>query len=196
MQTRHSPARNILMIGVLLALPLQVLADRTIEVSQRFAGAFTNGVLHADPISGTPIPGAAIDVKMRGTLGSGVVLGGGGSGTAAPLFTLNCLGEDGAFLRIIAAEDPLVLTFDDLSLLFIKGGGGEICVNLANGNSTFRFDVPFAGGRGRFEGATGYAVIEGEAEPVSADGSFLGETGTIVGWVTLPGDEDEDSDSD
>ena len=39
------------------------------------------------------------------------------------------------------------------------------------------------------------AVIVGEAENVSNDGSFLGETGTIVGWIHVP-DDDSDSDSD
>ncbi len=34
--------------------------------------------------------------------------------------------------------------------------------------------------------ATGAAVITGEAEPVSADGSFQAETGTIVGTITVP----------
>ena len=91
----------------------------------------------------------------------------------------------GSILRVSAAEDPLVFTFQDLSLLFADGNG-EICVDLTTGLSTFRFDIVFFGGRGGFEGATGTAVITGEAEAVSADGSFLAETGTIVGTIIVP----------
>jgi hypothetical protein len=67
-------------------------------------------------------------------------------------------------------------------------GSGEICVDLTSptGNAEFRFDITFKGGRGRFEGATGTAVITGEAQPVSADQSFLAETGTIVGTIIVP----------
>ena len=43
----------------------------------------------------------------------------------------------------------------------------------------------FTGGRGRFEGATGSAVIVAETEPVSSDGSLSGETGTTVGTIVL-----------
>ena len=50
----------------------------------------------------------------------------------------------------------------------------------------FRFDITFAGGRGKYEGATGTAVITGEAQAVSADGTFLAETGTIVGTIIVP----------
>lgn len=197
MNIKHHLAHCAVLFGLLTALPSLALADRTIEVKQRFAGAFINGVLHADPMTGTPVGSAAIDVLTRGTLGKGVILGGGGTIGSGPEFTLNCLGQAGTFLRFIAGEDPLVLTFDDLSTLFVKSGSGEICIDLATGNSLFRFDVTFNGGRGRFAGASGYAVIDGEAEPVSADGSFSGETGTFVGWVTVPGDDDDDdSDSD
>ncbi len=102
-----------------------------------------------------------------------------------PIF--ECLGSPGLFSRITAAEDPLIFTFKDLSLLFADGSG-EICVDLTSptGNSVFRFDITFTGGRGKYEGATGTAVITGEAHPVSADGTFLAETGTIVGTIIVP----------
>ncbi|MCZ6912448.1 MAG: hypothetical protein O7F72_06550 [Proteobacteria bacterium] len=91
-------------------------------------------------------------------------------------------------MEITILENPLVFAFQDLSLLFAKGGGGTICADLISGLTTFEINLMFMGGRGRFEGATGQAVITGEAENVSSDGSFLGETGTIVGWINVPGD--------
>ena len=175
-------------------LPMNALADTMVEVDMRFAGALATGVFHADPMTGTPVTSALIHVHTTGSLGRGVTQGF-GAPDGDPVFTTSCLGSDGTFLSITATENPLVTTFEDLSLLF-SNGSGEICLDLTTGKSVFRFDIMYTGGRGRFEGATGQAVIEGEAEPVSADGSFNGETGTQVGWVNLPFDDDDDDDDD
>ncbi|MCH8249568.1 MAG: hypothetical protein IH913_08175 [Proteobacteria bacterium] len=158
-------------------LPQTALA-KDVEMNLRFAGAFISNSL----------PSALIHVQAKGSPGKAVIRGYGASGAADPdpVVVSDCLsGTDGAFLSIIAGEDPLIFTFQDLSLLFADGSG-EICVDSATGNAEFRFDITFIGGRGRFEGATGTAVITGEAQPVSADGSFLAETGTIVGTIVLP----------
>ncbi len=83
-------------------------------------------------------------------------------------------------------ENPLIFTFTgDLSLLFATGAG-EFCVDLLTGRGTGTIDLTFTGGTGRFEGATGEAVIVFETESVSSNGSFSGETGTIVGEIVLP----------
>ena len=105
-----------------------------------------------------------------------------------PAFTPDdCLGSssDAGFVRILVGEDPLLFTFNDLSLLFADGTG-EICVDLLTGNVEFEFNIIFNGGRGRFEGAWGTAVITGEAEALDSGGTFLAETGTIVGMITVP----------
>ena len=158
----------------------QTAVAKDVEMNLRFAGAFISNSL----------PSALIHVQAKGSPGKAVIRGYGatGAGDPAPAVVSDCLsGEDGVFLSIIAGEDPLIFTFQDLSLLFADGNG-EICVDLTSptGKSEFRFDITFKGGRGRFEGATGTAVITGEAEAVSADGSFLAETGTIVGTIVLP----------
>ncbi len=162
---------------VAAGLPQTAVADEVVEMDLRFAGAFISNSL----------PSTLIHVQAKGEPGKAVIRGY-GAGTAAdpdPVVTDNCLGSTGAFLSIIAGEDPLVFTFKDLSLLFADGSG-EICVDLTTFNSVFRFDITFTGGRGKYEGATGTAVITGEAHPVSADGSFLAETGTIVGTIIVP----------
>ncbi len=187
--------------AVLLALgvgaPQTSFADRTIRVDMQFAGAFANSILRVDPFdpSGPPVASALIDIRTRGSLGKGVAQGFGGRDETVEVPVAECLDADGVFLKLTTVEDPLVWTFEDLSLLFATGPG-VICVDLATGKSVFEFNVMFTGGRGRFEGATGYAVIEGEAEPVSADGSFNGETGTMVGWLSVPNDIDDDEDDD
>ena len=157
-------------------LPQTVVAGE-VEMDLRFAGAFISNSL----------PSPLIHVQAKGSPGKAVIrgYGAGGDSVSDPIF--ECLGSPGVFIRVTATEDPLLFTFQDLSLLFADGNG-EICIDLTSPtfNSVFRFDITFTGGRGRFEGATGNAVITGEAEPVSADGSFLAETGTIVGTIIVP----------
>ncbi len=162
---------------VVAGLPQTALADKTVKMDLRFAGAFISDSL----------PRPLIHVEAKGKPGKAVIRGyGAGAGTVSPTI-FECLGSSGVFIRITATEDPLIFTFKDLSLLFADGSG-EICVDLTSPtfNSVFRFDITFTGGRGKYEGATGTAVITGEAQPVSADGTFLAETGTIVGTIIVP----------
>ena len=175
---------------VAIGLPQAAVAEE-IEMNVSFAGTFATGILHVNPMTGEIVPTPLIHVQAKGSPGKALIRGYGAGGDEPPVFVVPpelCLGSSSpfaGFLRIIAGEDPLVFTFQDLSLLFANGDG-EICIDLATGNSEFAFDIMFTGGRGRFEGATGTAVITGEAQPVSADGSFLAETGTIVGTIIVP----------
>jgi len=179
-------------------LPLTAAADKVIEMDLRFAGNFVaSGIKHLD-LSTPTVPddttaSPLIHVQAKGKPGRAVIRGFGGGGDAVPVMSSNCLGTPGVFLSITADEDPLIFTFKDLSMLFADGSG-QICIDLITGLSTFEFNIMFIGGRGDFESATGQAVITGEAEPVSADGSFLAETGTIVGWIVVPDDDDDDDD--
>jgi hypothetical protein len=169
---------------VVAGLPQTALADKTVKMDLRFAGAFISNSL----------PSPLIHVQAKGKPGKAVIRGYGANpaldAVEAPV--LECLGSPGVFARITAAEDPLIFTFNDLSLLFADGSG-EICLDLATFDSVFRFDITFTGGRGKYEGATGTAVITGEAHPVSVDGSFLAETGTIVGTIIVPKKKKSDS---
>ena len=85
-------------------------------------------------------------------------------------------------------ENPLVFTFNDLSLLFANGSE-TLCSNQNTGLTEFEINITFMGGRGRFEDATGQAVIRGESVGVNNDFSFNGQTGTIVGTIFLPADD-------
>ena len=167
-------------------LPLTAVADKVVEMDLRFAGAFISNSL----------PSPLIHVQAKGKPGKAVIRGYGAGGDIVSPPIDECLGSSGSFIRVTAMEDPLIFTFRDLSLLFADGSG-EICVDLTSPtfDSVFRFDITFTGGRGDFEGATGTAVITGEAHPVSVDGSFLAETGKIVGWINVP-DDNDDSDDD
>ena len=177
-------------------LPLTAVADKMVKVDMRFAGAFATGVMHVNPMTGDIVPSALIHAQAKGKPGRAEIRGFGGRDMPPGPPVTTCLGSAGLFLSITIMENPLVFTFRDLSLLFAKGGSGTICVDLLTGLTEFEINIMFMGGRGKFEGATGQAVIRGEAENVSSDGSFLGETGRIVGWVSVPKRHRHDDHSD
>ena len=161
----------------------------------RFAGSIATAILHVDPTTGNTVDSVLIHWQAKGRPGRAEIRGFGGKVQFVG-FEPNCFGTPGIRLDIL--EEPLVFTFKDLSLLFAKDGSGQICVDVATGEIKFVSNIMFMGGRGRFEGATGYAVVEAvRGEAVSSDLSFQGATGTIVGWISLPFDNDDgDSDSD
>jgi hypothetical protein len=184
------------MLALASGLPLTAVADQMVEVKMRFAGSFATDINHADPMTGNTVDSSLIHVQAKGKLGRAEIRGFGGRATA-PAPVNNCLGSEGLFLSLEITENPLVFTFNDLSLLFAKGGSGLVCIDLLHpGITTFEIEIEFMGGRGRFEGATGVAVLKGEGEAVSADGSFIGETGTIDGWISAPFDDNNDHNDD
>ena len=190
MKTKNTAIGLATVILVLAGgLPSTAVADKVVEMNLRFAGGFATGIMHVDPMTGGLVPSALIHANAVGSPGRAEIRGFGGRDMPPGPPVATCLGSAGFFLEITIMENPLIFAFKDLSLLFAKGGSGTICVNLLPPFGTsFEININFDGGRGRFEGATGQAVITGEAESVSSDGSFLGETGTIVGWINVPGD--------
>ncbi len=165
--------------------PQTALADLAIKMDLRFAGTFVTGIVHvADPVTGATAPSALIHTTAVGSLGPAETRGFGGKSHVAGVLP-ECLGIPFG-LHIVIDENPLVFAFKDLSLLFAKGGSGDICIDFVTGVNKFVIEIDFDGGRGRFEGATGHATITGEAEPVNADRTFLAETGTIVGTIIVP----------
>ena len=127
-------------------LPLTAVADKMVEMDLRFAGAFATGIMHLNPMTGEIVPSALIHAHAKGKPGKVEIRGFGGVDIppGAPVST--CLGSDGLFLSITIMENPLVFTFRDLSLLFAKGGGGTICVNLITGLTEFEINITFMGG--------------------------------------------------
>ncbi len=157
-------------------LPLTAVADKVVNMDLRFAGAFVSGAL----------PSALIHTNAVGSPGRAETQGfGGTTEDGVPLFPPDCLGIPFG-LNIKVTENPLVFTFQDLSLLFAKGGSGQVCIDLGTGETRFVINIVFMGGRGKYVGASGTAVITGEAEAVDSAGTFLAETGTIVGTIILP----------
>ncbi|MCH7833567.1 MAG: hypothetical protein IH911_00530, partial [Proteobacteria bacterium] len=114
---------------VAAGLPQTAVADE-VEMNLRFAGGFVaSGIKHLNLSTRNPVDTTAsplIHVQALGTPGNAVIRGFGAGGDAVPVVVFECLDSPGVFLSIIATEDPLLFTFDDLSLLFADGTG-EIC---------------------------------------------------------------------
>ena len=155
---------------VAAGLPQSAVAGEVV-MDLRFAGSFITNSLPSSLIHATG-KGSPGKVEIRGYGGVEEVFG----------FDPMCLGSPG--FRIDILENPLVFKFQDLSLLFAKNGNGIICIRPTG--IDFEINLMFMGGRGRFEGATGTAMILGETEAINIAGTFLAETGTIVGTIIVP----------
>lgn len=164
-----------LLLVIVAAFPQAAVAEKTVQMNLRFAGAFVTNSLPSALIHATGV-GSPGRVEIRGYGGIDEFVG----------FVLECLGTPGPHIQIDIVENPLLFRFQDLSLLFAKNGGGTICINLTDGSIRFVINIEFDGGRGRYAGATGSAVITGEAEALDSNGTFLAETGTIVGTIIVP----------
>ena len=181
--------RCAVVVGLTVALVLTLTPAAAVKpkpddtvMDMRFAGTFFNSdQLNIGDFRAKGSPGAA-NVRFVGIPPAVGI---------PPDFPSDCCDGTVSFSCLLAhnSQNPLVFTFDDLSLLFAnikEGTVGDICVDLSTGRVKARIEVMFTGGRGRFEGATGEAVITAEIEPVSPDGTFSGETGEIVGEIVLP----------
>ncbi len=188
------PKVVILFVGFMLlgALGLGAVAigsgngDGTVNMNLRFAGTFINSIQYVAPATGELTGSPLIRLKAKGSPGPCEITV--FAGSSETVFPSDCCAGGGPCLLITITENPLVFTFNDLSLLFATGAG-EICFDLLTGRGTGTVDLTFTGGTRRFEGATGEAVIVFEIEPVSSDGSFNAETGTVVGTIVLPDDD-------
>ena len=162
-------------------LPLTAVADHRypIEMDMRFVGSFAGGILYVDPM--LTVDSVLVHMQAIGIPGRRAEIRGFGARTNFVGFVQDCFGAPG--IRVDILENPFVFTFEDLSLLFVKGGNGQLCIDVVTGASTIVINITFMGGRGRFEDAIGQAVLTLEGEAVSADGQFNGATGTIVGTI-------------
>ena len=187
----------LLFIGFILLVamagpPVQA-GEKEVRVNWRFAGTFINNILEFDLLTQEPHPTALVHGQLKGPPGRAELRVFAGT-TSVPEFSPDCF--DGApGLAFFILENPIVITFPDLSLLFAKlaeNKVGDFClelempVGIPTGRSEGKIPIMFTGGRGRFEGASGEAMIEAELEAVSINGNFSGETATVKGWVILP----------
>jgi hypothetical protein len=181
--------RTILMIFsfallVVISVPDVRANGKRIPINLKFAGTLIANVEHFIPPAGPTVTSALIHVSAWGFPGGRVLIRGFGGQSGAPNGPCS-LGDVTAGTEIPITENPLVMTFPDLSLLFANGDG-RICVDFVTGKQEFEIHIEFTGGRGKFKDASGGAVIRGEAEPVDSRRNFNGETGSLKGVINLP----------
>ena len=185
----------LLFVGFVLLIALaspQVQArKKEVRVNWRFAGTFITNIVEFDPTinfpEGDTTVTALIHGQLKGRPGKAELRSFAGRSTL--LGPNGCLVNDTAGVGIRIDENPIVITFPNLSLLFAKledGKTGDVCLDFSTGRGEGVIPIMFIGGRGKFEGASGNAEIKFETQAVSSSGNFSGETGTIKGEIRLP----------
>lgn len=165
--------------------------DRVFKI--RFAGGFVQNILQVQvDMMGTPTgeveSRSMALVKGKGTFGrvDGIAI----SVSGPPLSGQSC--SDGLVKVADILENNLLLTFDDLSMLY-GNGTGVVCFNPADPTAfpIAEVDGIWGGGTGRFEGVGGnWSLRFDVAEPVGVVTQFIAETGVITGHLTRPHDDD------
>ena len=168
-------------------------ADGAKPFKIRFAGGFVQNILQAQ-VDVTGIPTGEVEsrsialVKGQGTFGrvDGIAV----SVSGPPLSGQSC--SDGLVKVADILENNLVLTFDDLSMLY-GNGTGVVCFNPADPTAypLAEIDGTWHGGTRRFRRAGGnWSIRFNFAEPVGDATQFIAETGVIKGHLTGLRDDD------
>ena len=194
MRTRASKA---LAFGVALIVATlgmnSAFADGMQKFKMRFAGGFVQNILQAQ-VDPTGVPTGVVENrnivlgKGVGTLGRVDVMGVGYSGP--PVSDRLC--SDGLIKVADIVENNLVLTFNDLSLLY-GNGTGVVCFDPSNPTAppTAEIDGTWDGGTGRFSNAGGTWSLQIDFfEPVGVATQFVAEAGVLEGYITRPHDGD------
>ena len=199
MRTRTTKA---LALGAMLIIPTlfvnSAFADGSQKFKIRFAGGFLQNIQQMQVDSdGTPTlmeeSRSIALVKGRGTFGRVDIL----AVTVSGRYESGKLCSRPGFAPVAdILANNLVLTFEDVSLLY-GNGTGVVCLNLAD-TAAFPFaevEGTWDGGTGRFKHAGGKWSIRFDfAAPVGGDTQFIAESGVIKGHITGLRDNDRDDD--
>lgn len=179
------------MLLIALASPQVQARKKEVRVNWRFAGTFITNIVEFDPTinfpEGDTTVTALIHGQLKGRPGRAELRSFAGRSTP-PVPSEGCFDGAGGF-AISITENPIVITFPNLSLLFAKlatSTTGDVCLDFSTGRGEGVIPIMFTGGRGRFEGASGNAEIKFETQAVSSSGNFSGETATVKGTIFLP----------
>lgn len=188
MKTRTTQA---LAIGAALILPAlmvnEVFADGAKDFKMRFAGGFIQNIQQLQ-VTPDGIPTGVVEsrsmalVRGHGTFGKADIMAVSVSGP--PVSGTAC--SKGLVPVADIVENNLVLTFNDLSLLY-GNGSGVVCWNPADPAALPLAEIEgeWHGGTGRFTGAGGHWSIRFDfAAPVGGVTQFAAETGVIKGHLT------------
>jgi hypothetical protein len=168
-------------------------ADGTQKFKIRIAGGFVQNVLQAQ-VDMMGIPTGVVEsrsmalVKGKGTFGPVDIM----AVTVSGPYESGKLCSPGFVPIADILENNLVMTFNDVSMLY-GNGTGVVCLNLADPTAfpVAEVDGTWDGGTGRFGGVGGNWSLRFDfAEPVGVTTQFIAETGVITGHLTRPFDHD------
>jgi hypothetical protein len=143
------------------------------RVNWTFSGAFAQNVAKADSEIPDLVTGRAllIEVQAKGSPGAATILGLNQSllPNVPAGDTEGCF--EGADFKLVdgLSENSLVAMFSDLSILNIVKAtpdNGYLCLEFASGFVDATVELEFNGGFGRFENATGTAILHLSSSPV------------------------------
>ena len=186
-----------LVLGAALILATLAVNSAPADGAKAFkisvAGGFVQNILQAqvDPMgqpTGVVENRNIVLAKGVGTFGRVDVMGVGFS--APPVSDKLC--SDGLIKVADIVENNLVLTFNDLSLLY-GNGTGVVCFDPLDPTAppTAEIDGTWDGGTGRFSNAGGIWSIQFDFfEPVGVATQFVAEAGVIEGYLTRSRDDD------
>jgi len=122
------------------------------------------------------VPGIMIQADLKGAPGKAhftVISIGNGPTTS---------GECG-FLGQKAKDNDMVITFEDLSMIFARLINGYVCIHDDFITVDAHADMEIYGGRGKYEGVGGWLHGDFDGVSVGTSGALSAETGTIEGEI-------------
>jgi len=193
-KTRASKALAFGVALIMATLSMNsAFADGTQKIKIRIAGGFVQNILQAQ-VDMTGTPTGAIEsrsmalVKGKGTFGPVDIM----AVTASGPYESGKSCSPGFVPIADILENNLVLTFNDLSMLY-GNGTGVVCLSLADPTAfpVAEVEGTWDGGTGRFGGVGGnWSLRFDVAEPVGVTTQFIAETGVIFGHLTRPHGDD------
>ena len=139
-----------------------------------------------------PFPRSLISLTARGAPGSAKITLLSRSTLDSPANCVDCFEcAEGYADPVYFDKNDMVAIFPDQSLLFASIDdveGGILCFGIFGtetfGTTYFKVKMNVTGGKGRFERASGGALIaKGNGYPVGPDATLAGENGTIKGKI-------------
>ena len=148
-----------------------------IPINWKVSGTIANVNFYPSTNPADPQPGLLIQAAVKGSPGNGQFTITSIADPFNPSLT-ECGGGPGQTF----AHNDMVVTLDELSMIFAKLDEGWVCFN-ADYTVSAEAHMIITGGTGKYEGASGYFTGTFEGLSVGTSGFLAAETGTIVGEI-------------
>lgn len=172
--------RILIVVVAVVAVVVTGMATDTayggnIPIKWNVSGTIANVIFYPSTNPFAPQPGLLIQAAVKGAPGNGQFTI--TSAANPPGFVPECNGPGQTF-----AHNDMVVTLDELSMIFARLQTGWVCFN-ANNTVSAEAHMIITGGTGKYEGASGYFTGNFVGQSVGTSGFLAAETGTIVGEI-------------